>query len=250
MSLDFWHQRFIQQASWTAYTRKFILEQISPPLPFRVLEIGCGTGAVLSEFNRQGNLLTGLDLNYQSVVFARQKHKTGNYMAGDAYHLPIISNTFHLCYCHYLLLWLSDPYSVIKEMQRVTQPDGWICIFAEPDYQARVDFPLELETLGLLQNQSLVAQGASLTTGRKLAAWLADTGLKQIHWGIIGAHQASQPITSDGQLEWETLSRDLSPHISQDEINRYREIDQASRNQGKRILYIPTFYAYGQKEKK
>ena len=37
---------------------------------------------------------------------------------------PFTNASFDLTFCHYLLLWLKDPLSAIKEMKRVTRPGG------------------------------------------------------------------------------------------------------------------------------
>ena len=44
-----WHARFLQQAAWTRDLRTYLFERAGLAQAQRVLEVGCGTGAILSE---------------------------------------------------------------------------------------------------------------------------------------------------------------------------------------------------------
>jgi len=71
-------------------------------------------------------------------------------------------------------------------MRRVVKPGGWVVALAEPDYGGRIDYPDQLSALGWKQASALSAQGADTNAGRKLAGWLAETGLKGIQTGLLG----------------------------------------------------------------
>jgi ubiquinone/menaquinone biosynthesis C-methylase UbiE len=43
-----WHNRFLQQAGWTRDLRTYLFAQAGIERARRVLEVGCGTGAVLA----------------------------------------------------------------------------------------------------------------------------------------------------------------------------------------------------------
>ena len=51
-----WHQRYTQQAKWTYSLRKYLFEKGGLPRLARVLEVGRGTGAILSEISTAGTL--------------------------------------------------------------------------------------------------------------------------------------------------------------------------------------------------
>ncbi len=62
---QFWSSRYKLQASWTKQTRNFIINQISLPDQAYVLEVGCGSSAVLDEFTQSDHKTFGLDIDLQ-----------------------------------------------------------------------------------------------------------------------------------------------------------------------------------------
>ena len=63
-----WHARFLQQASWTKDLRAYLFERAGLARARRVLEVGCGTGAILSDL--KGEAIHGLDLDPLRLVEA------------------------------------------------------------------------------------------------------------------------------------------------------------------------------------
>ena len=244
---QFWSSRYKQQASWTKQTRNFIINQISLPHQASILEVGCGSSAVLDEFTKLDHTTFGLDIDMKILKESKQYSPKARLINGDGFSLPFKNNFFNLSFCHYLLLWIDDPLTVIKEMSRVTKKNGWICCFAEPDYLSRIDYPSPLDQLGQIQNASLSTQGVNLSTGRNVANWLIQSGFTNIHWGIFGSHQKVKNNTTNTTSEWEIIQRDLEVLFPEEEIQKYKEIEYNAQTQGIRILFIPTFYAYGQK---
>lgn len=242
---EFWSSRYAHQATWTRQTRDFIIQQISLAEHANILEVGCGTLAVLNEFNESGHQTFGLDIDFDIIKFSKTPLKTTNLINADGIQIPIKKGTFDLCFCHYLLLWLEDPVSLLKEMSRVTKNNGWICCFAEPDYLARIDFPLPLEQLGQSQNESLALQGVNLSCGRNISNWLQQANFSNIHWGIIGSHQKVS-MNNTANSEWQTIQRDIGKVSTLAEIHKYKEFERNAQFQGSRINFIPTFYAYAQ----
>ena len=244
---QFWSSRYKQQATWTRQTRNFIINQITLPAKANILEVGCGASAVLDEFAEMGHITFGLDNDLPILKYSNQNHQKSRLINADGFFLPFKNEFFDLCFCHYLLLWINDPVKIIKEMFRVTIKSGWICCFAEPDYLSRIDYPYSLETLGQMQNSSLSEQGVNLSTGRNIAQWLKEASLSNIYWGIFGSHQKVTNNITDADTEWKTILHDLEKLYSLEEILKYQEIEENAQNQGIRILFIPTFYAYAQK---
>jgi SAM-dependent methyltransferase len=241
-----WHARFLIQAQWTARIREYFLTRISIPPQAAILDVGCGTGALFTDLIKyfpHGRLF-GLDINPNFLEYAFQNNKSFLPVRGDAYSLPFQSEQFDLIYCHYFFLWIADPFHMIKEIIRVLKTGGVFVAFAEPDYQGRIDYPNKLAGLGKLQNSALVKQGASLDCGRKLPELLNQGGLDHIEVGILGGQWDLAEYSPGRISEWRMLHHDLHD-ISQEVLSVYQRLDTQAWEQHKRILYIPTFYAFG-----
>lgn len=136
-----WHTRFLYQSTWTQHIRRFLFSKAKIGNADTVLEVGCGTGAILSQTDTNAQLF-GLDTEFVRLEFAsKDTSVSADFVAGDALYLPFRSNTYDITFCHYLLLWLSNPEAAISEMIRLTCHDGYVIAFAEPDYSHRIDFP-------------------------------------------------------------------------------------------------------------
>ena len=142
-----WHTRYAQQAEWTRNLRTYIFNKIQLNASSRVLEVGCGTGAILSELPTHLSL-HGLDIDPGALAQCQSHVPSASLIRANALQLPYPDNSFDVVYCHFLLLWVSYPMRALLEMKRVTKKGGHIIAFAEPDYRARVDKPEELVQLG------------------------------------------------------------------------------------------------------
>ena len=143
-----WHQRFTQQAQWTRDLRAYLYQRVEIAQAQRVLEVGCGTGAILADLPAQIPLQVGLDVDRQNLHLAMRSTPGTGFTQGDGHALPYPDGCFDVTYCHFLLLWVADPAQVLREMVRVTRPGGAVLALAEPDYGGRVDYPEELAILG------------------------------------------------------------------------------------------------------
>lgn len=237
-----WHKRYLQQASWTRELREYIFGEIGLDESSRALEVGCGTGAILSEINFP---VFGLDIVLASLKEA--KFHTQNRIpltCADAFSLPYADASFDAVFCHFLLLWLPNPRAALREMIRITRPNGHFIAFAEPDYSQRVDKPDALAELGQWQIAALKAQGANPSLGGELANLFYEAGIKIIETGTI-SHTSEAFNADEHALEWETLKADLTGKISDEHIQEMKLLDQAAWKKGERILHIPTHYIWG-----
>jgi SAM-dependent methyltransferase len=165
---------------------------------------------------------------------------------GNAYYLPFPEHTFDICFCHFLLLWLTNPDLALIEMRRVTRSGGAVIAFAEPDYGGRIDFPEELSILGQWQTQSLKRQKADPLIGRKLRSLFFNAGLVEIETGVLGGEWKGIPAKSEQENELEILRSDLDGELEKlIRLDRLVDLDNKAWEQEYRILYIPTFYAWG-----
>lgn len=245
-SLPDLHQRYLLQASWTAENRRRLFQLADLKHASRVLEVGCGTGALTHELYVQDHLLAfGLDINSEVVSFAHSIDSSSDYLVGDGFRLPFPTQTFDIVFCHYLLLWIQDLIGMLIEMSRVTRSSGAILALAEPDYGGRIDYPETLEELGRLQAAALADQGVDIHIGRRLRMCFSQAGLKDVSVGILGGEWRHAPDLSTLSSEWDMFHKDLEGRLSEEELSHFERLDREAWLQGKRILFVPTFYAIG-----
>ncbi len=241
-----WQTRFIQQSHWTGAIRQYLYPRIGLNRAGRVLEVGCGPGVILADLQQSTPaVIHGLDMRFDFLRLAQSTVPTASLTCGDAFALPYADASFDACLSHFLLLWLPNPLAALAEMRRVTRLGGFISALAEPDYTARIDYPDELAELGQMQAQSLAAQGADPATGRRLLALFKEAGLQEVQSGLLGGEWGRPMDEGFLQSEWSVLEQDLKGRITQEEFFRLRQIDRSAWQQGTRILYVPTFYAWG-----
>jgi SAM-dependent methyltransferase len=244
MNLADWHRRYLQQSNWTAEVRRHLFASTGLGAGARMLEVGCGTGAVMSRLASEYSFnLFGVDIDHASLVYADREYDAFRLAQADGHWLPLPDSAFDAVYCHYLLLWVADPARVLAEMHRVTRPGGVVIALAEPDHAGRIDAPRPLDQLGELQTEALAAQGADITLGRKLRGLFQQAELSNVTCGLLGAEFGSEAETN--QTEWQVLEEDLKGLVSPVMLGSYKAADRRAREEGTRVLFIPTFYAIG-----
>lgn len=241
-----WHQRYLAQSGWTQHIREYVFSKISPLPDEPILEVGSGTGAVLTGLLQKNAFkLVGVDIDFPSLSFASSLQIPFHPIQADGQQLPFRAHSFGVTLCHYLLMWVDNPKQILYEMRRVTYAGGWVLALAEPDHQARVDYPPPLDELGHKQTQALISQGVDVSIGRKLRSLFHQTGFLDVEVGILAAQWKNTNSAASDETEWTMIQADLKSQLSKDELAHYQHIDQQAQNQGARILFIPTFYAIG-----
>lgn len=241
-----WHERYQMQANWTRPLRDYVFQRCGIQTAEVMLEVGCGTGAVLEELPGGGPRIHGLDISRAALREASLHAQPANLAAGDALALPYRSGAFDITFCHFALLWISNPVQALLEMKRVTASSGYVVAFAEPDYGSRNTRPAELEWLAKLQNEALERQGAALRRGAELAQLFQLAGISLVETGIIRRHSVQSLAETEWQSEWEVLEADLADSVSATDLARVKEIDRRAVALGEHALNVPTHFAWGQ----
>ncbi len=243
-----WHQRFQQQAVWTESVRKYLAGRANLQKASRILETGCGTGAITRSLHSLMPAgIYGLDFNRSHLETARQHDPSTRFCAADARHMPFPSGVFDAVVCHFFLMWVPDPAGAMREMVRVARPGGTVIAFAEPDYGGRIDYPPPLDTLGTRQAEALRSQGADPRMGRKLSGLFHAASLQQVETGLLGGEWRGAPSPEQRESEWAVLADDLAGQILPQELRELREIEDRALQSGERVLFVPTFFALGRK---
>lgn len=131
--------RLVAQAQ---YWQAMIVDGVAYPAGARVLEIGCGVGAVLGVIARHclGVKLAGIDIEERQITSAKRHLESIGLCdielrTGDARQLPWDDGTFDQVYAIWLIEHFHDPLPVLREALRVLKPGGSIRLI-ETDYSS------------------------------------------------------------------------------------------------------------------
>ena len=112
---------------------KIVAEALSQPFK-TVLDIGCGTGALLMMIHegKKDAKLSGTDLSEEMIKVALAKlGNAADLMVSDSEKLPFRNGLFDLVLCTFSFHHHPNPTVVFKEMHRVLSPGGRI-IMTDP----------------------------------------------------------------------------------------------------------------------
>ncbi len=174
---QYFNKLYEEQLTWTGATRKRLYRKMNLFHMKQILEVGSGTGAVLREIQTINPRATvvGIDWNLIALKYSKGASDNPSFIHGKGELLPFAANSFDITVCHYFLMWVKKPLTILEEMKRVTREGGWIACLAEPDYGGRLDYPAS-ELWSELFQGSLSAPDPFI--GRKLRSLFFQVGLK------------------------------------------------------------------------
>jgi SAM-dependent methyltransferase len=246
LTIEEWHAQFTRQAHWTRAARNQLYRRVNLLRAERALDVGCGTGVITEEMAaRCKGQIIGVDVDAMMVECAQVKGDRAEYRVGDAHQLDFPDSHFDVVACHFLLMWVSDPLLAVREMARVTRPDGSVLVCAEPDYGGRIDYPEELP-LARWQAEALRREGADPFIGRKLPALFTRAGLSA-NLGVIPSLWDGEALRAEFEAEWALMERTLVGMVSEDELRHSKQVDWRAVEDGQRLIFMPIFYAVGRK---
>jgi ubiquinone/menaquinone biosynthesis C-methylase UbiE len=102
----------------------------------RVLDVGTGPGRIAIRIAKLNPVLSidAIDLSKSMLSLAEQNAREQGigdrirFSLGDAKQIPFADHIFDLVVCHNMLHQLPDPLVTVREIDRVTKPDGAILI--------------------------------------------------------------------------------------------------------------------------
>jgi SAM-dependent methyltransferase len=120
------YDRFIGR--WTRRLAVEVAAHCPPVLPGPCLDVGCGTGsmalALADRFPDRG--IVGVDRSAAYLEVARSLLPEAEFHEQDANTLDLPDDRFAASYAVLLLNFLSDPAVALREIIRVTKPDGLV----------------------------------------------------------------------------------------------------------------------------
>jgi SAM-dependent methyltransferase len=92
----------------------------------RVLDVGCGPGALTAELVRRvgAAAVSAVDPLEPFVAAARQRHPGVSVQRATAEHLPFGDGAFDAALAQLVVHFMADPVAGLREMARVTRPHG------------------------------------------------------------------------------------------------------------------------------
>jgi len=127
-------------AAAQSHIRRLIVDHLRIEPGMRVLEAGCGAGAVLSLLVDTGATLTGVDYSEPHIAIARKVLPGVDLRVGEAAALPFDAAAFDAVLSYGVFLYFADlTYAarVLGEMLRVARPGAPLLIMDIPDEATR-----------------------------------------------------------------------------------------------------------------
>ena len=202
----------------TPYWRRRTRQAIDPKPGDLILDVAAGTGTVSRILADCGAEVTALDFSAGMIAEARRRHGDHpliEFTQGDATDLPFPDNTFDVTTVSFGLRNVQEPKKALTEMYRVTKPGGRIviCEFSTPthdQFSQLYDWYMDTVRPGVVKlvssdpeaYQYLFESIKAWPNQRELAAWLRETGYREVAYrnlanGIAALHRGTKPATQE-----------------------------------------------------
>jgi SAM-dependent methyltransferase len=197
----------------------------------RLLEVGCGVGAVLVVLGQEypGVRLFGVDIEPQQLAFARTHLERAGVEAtlaeADALELPLPDESFDHVWMMWFLEHLAEPTDALREARRVLVPGGAITAI-EVDYgscRAEPSTPA-IEALFRAMVAGMDAAGWS-DAGTRLPGWLGEAGFREVSPGERPFRWRGEDLARQAHYAADVMGSALDalvqlPGVREDELRR------------------------------
>jgi SAM-dependent methyltransferase len=175
----------------------------------RVLDVGCGPGALTVELVRLvgADAVAAVDPSDTFVAAARERHPTVDVRRAPAEQLPFADEAFDAALAQLVVHFMADPVAGLREMARVTRPGGVVAACVWDHAGGRT--PLGVFWQAVLELDPEAHDESQLAGAREghLAELFAAAGLSSVQ---------ETTVTATGQFAtfeewWEPLTHGVGP---------------------------------------
>jgi len=90
----------------------------------KILDLGCGTGALSKILKNRGAIVSGIDISPKMINIAKRNVKNVEFKIGSFYKIPYKSSSFDIVVASLVMHYASDLNKSFKEVKRVLKRDG------------------------------------------------------------------------------------------------------------------------------
>jgi len=114
-------ERYARTARFVAEYGASVLERLAPQPGERILDVGCGDGALTIEIERAGASVVGVDASAEQIGAAKALGLDARVMSGDAL---TFEGEFDAVFTNAALHWIKNASAVIAGVRRALKPGG------------------------------------------------------------------------------------------------------------------------------
>jgi SAM-dependent methyltransferase len=221
-----------RQAGWYRAHRRELYRQLGLGRYGRVLEVGCGSGAITAEL--AARVPRGAGVSGASFV------------AADAARLPFRAGAFDAVVTAFSLVWIANRGAFLREADRVLDAEGVFVALAEPDYEGIVEYPEAASTRELVVG-AVEGWGGDPACGRKLPALLSRAAFEVFKFGVLNSAWTPGRILDEEEEELRLLQKLVAPKAGAESLQAAARAREEAAAKGERCYFLPIFYAAARK---
>jgi demethylmenaquinone methyltransferase / 2-methoxy-6-polyprenyl-1,4-benzoquinol methylase len=193
--------------------RRQVVRTVAPRAGDRVLDLAAGTGTSSEPFEAAGVVVVPCDFSLGMLRCGKRARPGLPFTAGDGTRLPFADGAFDAVTISFGLRNIVDPDAALREVARVTRPDGRlvVCEFSHPTWAPfrRVYLEYLMRALPPVARRVSSSPDAYVYLAESIQAWpdqdalaerIAAAGWRDVGWrnltgGIVALHDGRRSTT-------------------------------------------------------
>ncbi len=209
---------------------KGLVELLAPKPGERILDLGCGTGALTAEIAACGAEVFGIDRSADMIAEARMKFPALRYEVLDARELSF-AGEFDAVFSNAVLHWIREPERVIAGVKKALRPGGrFVAEFGGKGNIQRLVDGMERACQAMGISQAVTAATWYCPSIAEYAGLLETYGL-EVHHAALFARPTKLEEGEKGLENWiHMFASAFSDSVGPDHLEAWiREVERQSR---------------------